>query len=306
MHDVFVCHASEDKGQIARPLAEGLRSSGLIVWYDDFSLKLGDSLRECIDKGLADSRFGIVVLSHHFFSKSWPQAELNGLFAIETAGGGKKIIPIWHEITKAEIIEYSPILADRVAVTTNIGLDAVLERVLDTIDTGRQHKAGKGRVVAVTPTSVRLHSGEWQMQTPITVTNLGGFPAYCVVLKILVHGQGVTASSLEVEADSQAPPLEAAIGDIIVSADQLRLNCSSKNGQQIVLFILHTVPAKGSRTISIKGTAPFSSSADVAVVDVDERPQELLTRRGIELAVMFKPTEDLIVSGVSLKMRRQI
>jgi len=305
MHDVFVCHASEDKGQIARPLAEGLRSSGLIVWYDEFSLKLGDSLRESIDKGLADSRFGIVVLSHHFFSKSWPQAELNGLFAIETAGGGKKIIPIWHEITKAEIIKYSPILADRVAVTTNIGLDAVLERVLDTIDTDRQHKAGKGRVVSVTPTSVRLYSGKWQVQTPITVTNLGNSPAYSVVLKILVHGQKVTASSLEVETDPQALPLEAAIGHITVSADLLRLNCSSRDGQQIVMLILHTAPAKSSRTIFIKGTIPVDSSADVAVVDVDERPQEFLTKDG-ELALMFKPTEDLTLNGVSLKMRRQI
>ncbi len=82
MHDVFVCHASEDKDKIARPLAEGLRSSGLNVWYDEFSLKLGDSLRGSIDRGLADSRFGIVVLSHHFFSisKSWPQNETEWAF----------------------------------------------------------------------------------------------------------------------------------------------------------------------------------------------------------------------------------
>jgi hypothetical protein len=305
MHDVFVCHASEDKDQIARPLAEGLREAGLNVWYDEFSLKLGDSLRESIDRGLADSRFGIVVLSHHFFSKKWPQAELNGLFAIETAGGEKKIIPIWHEITPAEIVQYSPILADRVAVSTTVGLDTVLERILNTIDAGRQHKAGKGRVVSVTPNSIRLYSGKWQVQTPITVTNLGNSPAYSVALRILVHGQEVTASSLEVETDPQAPPLEAATGHITVSADLLRLNCSLRDGQQIVMLILHTVLAKGSRTIFIKGTIPVNSSADVTVVDVDERPQEFLTKDG-ELALMFKPSEDLVVSGVSLKMRRQI
>jgi hypothetical protein len=305
MHDVFICHANEDKEQIARPLAEGLRASGLNVWYDEFSLNLGDSLRESIDRGLADSRFGMVVLSHHFFSKKWPQAELNGLIAIETAGGGKKIIPIWHEITQGEITKYSPILADRVAVPTTVGLDRILERILDAINPGWQHKAGMGRVVAITPTSIRLHSGEWQVQTPITITNRSNVPAYCVVLKILIHGQGITASSLWIEVDSQAPPLETAIGDIIVSADQLRLNCLSKDGQQIVLLILHTVPANGNRTISIKGTAPFNSSADIVVVDVNEKPQELLTRKGQEFAIMFKPTEDVVVNGVSLKMRRK-
>jgi len=304
MYDFFVCHASEDKDDIARPLAEVLRSAGFNVWYDEFSLKLGDSLRGSIDSGLADSRFGIVVLSHHFFSKNWPKVELNGLFAQETVGGEKKIIPIWHEITQAEILQYSPILADRVAVSTTIGLDEMLERILDTIDSGSQHKARMGRVVSVTPTSVRLHSGEWQVRTPITVTNRGEFPAYRVALKMLIHGQGVIASSLAMEVDSQTPPLEKAIGNIIVSADQLRLNCSSRDGQQIVMLILHTVPANGSRTIVVEGTAPINSSADITIVDVNENPQELLTTKGQELAIMFKPTEDLLVSETAIKMRR--
>ena len=305
MHDVFICHAGEDKEQIARPLAEGLLSAGLSVWYDEFSLKLGDSLRESIDRGLADSHFGIVVLSRHFFHKNWPQAELNGLFAREIAGSEKKIIPIWHEITQAEILQYSPILADRVAVPTTVGLNIILERILDTIDSGSQHKAGMGRVVAITPTSIRLHSGEWEVQTPIIVTNSSSVPVYCVVLKILVHGQGVTASSLEVEIEPQTPPLETTIGNIIVSADQLRLNCRSKDGQEIVLLILHTIQAKGKRTISIKGTKSINSSADVAIVALDEKPQELLTKHGQEFAILFKAPEDLIVNSVSVKMRQR-
>jgi len=305
MHDVFICHASEDKDKIVRQLAKGLRSAGLDVWYDEFSLKLGDSLRESIDRGLADSCFGIVVLSQFFFSKNWPIAELNGLFVKEAAYGEKKIIPIWHEITQSEIVQYSPILADRVAVSTSAGIDTILERIFDTIDSGSQHKSGMGRVIAITPTSIRLHSGEWEVQTPLTITNRSNIPSYCVVLKILIHGQGVTASSLGIEVDEQIPPLEKEIGNIIISADQLRLNCLSKNGQQIVLIILHTIKANSSRTISVKGTTAINSSADVTVVDVNENPQELLTQEGQELALIFKPTEDLNVKGISLKMRRK-
>lgn len=61
--DVFISHASEDKAEIARPLAESLARAGLRVWLDEFELQLGDSLREKIDQGLSLSRFGVVVLS---------------------------------------------------------------------------------------------------------------------------------------------------------------------------------------------------------------------------------------------------
>jgi len=75
--DVFISHAGEDKGALAAPLAEALRSSGLPVWYDEFSLKLGDCLRQSSDPGLARSRFGVVILSGYFLQKHWPQQEWN-------------------------------------------------------------------------------------------------------------------------------------------------------------------------------------------------------------------------------------
>lgn len=70
-HDVFISHASEDKDELVRPLAEALISFGLVVWYDEFTLRIGDSLRRKIDQGLARSRVGLVVLSPSFISKGW-------------------------------------------------------------------------------------------------------------------------------------------------------------------------------------------------------------------------------------------
>lgn len=116
-YDVFISHASEDKNDFVRPLADGLRSRGLEVWYDEFTLKIGDSLRRSIDKGLSQSSYGIVVLSKSFLSKDWPQYELDGLVTKEI-GRGKFILPIWHKITKEEVISYSPSIADRVAINT--------------------------------------------------------------------------------------------------------------------------------------------------------------------------------------------
>ncbi|MDP3790665.1 MAG: toll/interleukin-1 receptor domain-containing protein [Candidatus Omnitrophota bacterium] len=116
-YDAFISHASEDKTGLVRPLANVLKRMGYRIWYDEFELQVGDSLRQSIDRGLVNSRYGIVVLSNAFFAKNWPQYELNGLTAKEMRGH-KVILPIWHKITKDDILKFSPALADKVAITT--------------------------------------------------------------------------------------------------------------------------------------------------------------------------------------------
>lgn len=116
--DVFISHATEDKDEVVRPLAHALQQAGLRVWYDEFELRIGSSLRRKIDEGLARSRFGIVVLSHSFFAKNWSQYELDGLVTREMTGE-QIILPLWHKITKAEVIDYSPSLADKLARSTS-------------------------------------------------------------------------------------------------------------------------------------------------------------------------------------------
>ena len=116
-YDVFISHASEDKDSVVRPLAHALSDGGLKVWYDEFELRIGDSLRRKIDTGRAKSRFGIVVLSRSFFGKGWTNYELDGLVT-RAVSGEQILLPIWHEITKQELIGYSPSLADKVARST--------------------------------------------------------------------------------------------------------------------------------------------------------------------------------------------
>jgi len=129
--DVFICHASEDKEQFVSQLALEL-SKRLKVWYDDFTLKIGDSLRRSIDKGLSRSRYGVVVLSHNFFDKEWPQKELDGLTAQER-DGHKVILPIWLNIERDEIARYSPMLSDRVAAKASDGLSQVVSKLISVI-----------------------------------------------------------------------------------------------------------------------------------------------------------------------------
>ncbi|MFG5411356.1 toll/interleukin-1 receptor domain-containing protein [Piscinibacter sakaiensis] len=121
---LFISHASEDKDAFVRPLAHELKKNGLQVWYDEFSLKLGDSLRRSIDRGLAECTAGIVVLSRAFFSKEWPQRELDALYSSEIAGRSR-IIPVWHQVDSNYIASISPLLADRYSISSARGVDSV-------------------------------------------------------------------------------------------------------------------------------------------------------------------------------------
>jgi hypothetical protein len=128
-YDAFICHASEDKEDFVRPLAERLRQQHIHVWYDEFSLSIGDSLSQKIDEGLAKSRFGIVVLSPAFFSKPWAKRELKGLTAREMAEKADLILPIWHRLGLREVLEFSPPLADKKAASSSDGINAVLREI---------------------------------------------------------------------------------------------------------------------------------------------------------------------------------
>lgn len=132
-YDLFISHASEDKEDFVRPLAETLQQLGIKVWYDEFSLRVGDSLRRKIDSGLKNSRYGTVVLSEAFIKKDWTQYELDGLVAREM-NGHKMILPIWHKISKTDVINYSPNLADKVALNTSINtIQEIADQLADVI-----------------------------------------------------------------------------------------------------------------------------------------------------------------------------
>jgi hypothetical protein len=118
---------------VVRPLAEALQRLGLRVWYDEFELRIGSSLRRSIDEGLGKSRFGVVVLSHAFFAKNWPQHELDGLVTREQTGE-QIILPLWHKITKAEVISHSPSLADKLArSTTDLTLEEIASEIVGVV-----------------------------------------------------------------------------------------------------------------------------------------------------------------------------
>ena len=137
-YDVFVSHAWYDKVDFVDEFVSELEKIGLRVWYDKNRLKIGDKMRQKIDDGLKKSRFGIVVLSPNYIAenKYWTKAELDGLFQRETYNN-KVILPIWHNLTKKQVIDFSPIIADRKAATTALQTPAeIAQEIKDLIEDG--------------------------------------------------------------------------------------------------------------------------------------------------------------------------
>lgn len=145
--DVFISHASEDKERVALPLAEELKRADLKVWYDKFELRIGDSLRESIDEGLRESRWGVVILSPSFFLRAWPKNELNGL-AQREADGRKVILPVWHEVTDHQVRQQSPILADRIAAHSTDGIASVAAEIVERVKGSPQQDASSETAVS--------------------------------------------------------------------------------------------------------------------------------------------------------------
>jgi hypothetical protein len=126
----FISHDSRDKDDVARPIAIGLSKLSCTVWFDEFSLNVGDSLRESIEKGLKESKKCILVLSPRFLSNpGWTKVEFNSIFTREILEKKNLVLPVWYDVKKEEVFEYCPSLLDRLGINWGLGEDAVVKRL---------------------------------------------------------------------------------------------------------------------------------------------------------------------------------
>lgn len=132
-YDLFISHASEDKQPFADQLAHALRQDGYRVWYDEFVLQPGRSLRRSLDEGLAESAVGVVILSPNFFRKEWALRELDALTS-QQIYDQKLLIPIWLNVTRDDVARQSPLLVDRIAIPAVKGFDYVIRELKSQIN----------------------------------------------------------------------------------------------------------------------------------------------------------------------------
>lgn len=306
MWDIFISHASEDKDVVVRPLAEHLRSLGLKVWYDEFTLLLGNSLRQSIDYGLANSRFGVVVLSPNFLAKNWPKKELDGLFSRETEGE-KVILPVWHNIDQSELSKHSPMMADRFAVSTSKGLDAVVKEIMKVVDPYSAYLSNGKLGVAVNPGAISLHSGGWTTRSFFTVNNKVESPVFSVYVKITVLSDKIKASDLKIEPTLRSRLPQVSVGNRVnLDVDVVRVNGLDSGGNEVVFLIITLLEALESRTFVVENTKALETLEHKLLLEVhsfeNEPPAVLRKPSKASYPLSFK--EPVRVNSISMLMSR--
>ncbi len=302
-YDVFISHASEDKDDFVRPLANALVKAGVNIWYDEFTLRLGDSLRASIDKGLSESKYGIVVLSPYFFEKKFPQEELNGLFSKQVITGTKTLIPIWHKIDKEYLLEKSPLLTDKVAAKTSEGVDSVIQKILNVVKPETSHFTDGGLTISIMPKEIRLRAGGWAVRTPVTITNHTEQPLYNTYMKITVPSNDLPIDSIEIQKDDRGSALKGNAGSISMKPDVIRFDCENLNNNEMVLILLSKIDANSSRELFIKGNLPKERKAVIEIISFDTKPSELLIQDN-KLAFPFKVQETIKIKSIFLNLKR--
>lgn len=145
--DVFLSHASEDKPYV-RALADVLKAAGLTVFIDEHDLVIGRSLRAQIDHALLNSHLGVLFISPHFLKKRWPREEFDALFALED-DGRTRMLPIWLNLGKAEVAEYSPMLASRLALPADVDPTVTGSQIVRHIHTIYNEEGSWGQLVRI-------------------------------------------------------------------------------------------------------------------------------------------------------------
>lgn len=143
--DIFICHASEDKVSVARPLASSLAERGLTYWFDEAEISAGESITERVNEGLKVSEFVVVLLSRAFMTKDWPKRELWAVLNLEAKSGKVIIIPVIVG-TQAEIdgiIEEFPLLNDKLFLAWNGDANRVANAIQTTVFKSQGHSFNK-------------------------------------------------------------------------------------------------------------------------------------------------------------------
>lgn len=138
---VFISYAHEEQF-VARPLAELLSKAGLRVWFAPFTLKVGDSLFDKINEGLRDCDYGVVILSRMFLTKNWARAELKALLHLQMRRESQVVLPVWHGITKDDVLDSVPLMSDFLALNTEDGIVEVAAAIIQAVEEAQELRIG--------------------------------------------------------------------------------------------------------------------------------------------------------------------
>jgi hypothetical protein len=158
--DIFICHATEDKELIVRPMVEAFNQAGISCWYDEAEIQWGDSITQKVNDGLRVSQYVIVVLSPAFLMKKWPERELNAALNMEASSGQVKVLPLLVGTKKEQegILGEFPLLNDK----HYLPWDGDLRKIIEAMMTRLGKKTG-----SLSTKGARLSAGNIGLRIPL-------------------------------------------------------------------------------------------------------------------------------------------
>jgi hypothetical protein len=129
-HDLFLSHATEDKGDVVWPITVSLWAKGVIdIWIDEVALEPSKSIRKGIEQGLVDSSYIVAILTPSYFNKHWTELEFDSAITLQS-----RIIPIWHNVSSKDVKKFSPMLASIKGLRFSDGPDQIAERIVTLLE----------------------------------------------------------------------------------------------------------------------------------------------------------------------------
>lgn len=127
----FISHDSRDKDELVRELAREMSSLACPIWYDEYTLKGGDNLRESIERGLKEAKKCIIILSPNFLANErWAKVEFESIFIREIHKKENIMIPVWHNVSEEEIYKYSPLLLSKMGLSSSMGVKELAKQLV--------------------------------------------------------------------------------------------------------------------------------------------------------------------------------
>ena len=119
-YDVFISYVQSDSSEYVDKLEIALKQYDIQVWRDKSNMRIGQSMTQAIENGLAKSKLAIVVISPNYLHKYWTNFELDGIFSKQGITGEQMILPVWNNVSAEEIASKRPSLANLLAWNTSI------------------------------------------------------------------------------------------------------------------------------------------------------------------------------------------
>jgi RNA-directed DNA polymerase len=134
MYDVFICHASEDKEEVAKPLYDSLKKRGIKAFLDSETMCFGDNLSERINTALQQSKYVVAIISEESINKTWTMSEVHSTLGREISSGKTKLLPIMLGNSNI-LLDKIPLLSGKIFANYDNNIENIVDKIEKRLNT---------------------------------------------------------------------------------------------------------------------------------------------------------------------------